>query len=142
MVFIDTGGWIAVSVTSDSFHEIASDYYLSLLARRVQLFTSNYVLDETITHIRYRFGHRPACWFCDLYEKAEQRQLVTTLWVDAPIVQDALETFRKYSDQRFSFTDCTSFALMQRHSLKEAFAFDSHFETFGFLREPQLPTGK
>jgi len=62
MVFIDTGGWIAVAVTSDSFHEIALNYYLELIAKRVRLFTSNYVLDETITRIRYSFGHLQACW--------------------------------------------------------------------------------
>jgi uncharacterized protein len=137
MVFVDTGGWIAVAVTSDSLHELALNYYLNLIAKRVRLFTSNYILDEAITRIRYDFGHAQACRFCELYEEAEQQQLITTLWVDAPVAKEALETFRKYSDQRFSFTDCTSFPLMQRHALKEAFTFDSHFETLGFLRQPQ-----
>jgi predicted nucleic acid-binding protein len=137
MVFVDTGGWIAVMVVSDSFHEIARIHYLDLLSRRVRLFTSNYVLDETITRIRYDIGHAEACRFCDLYEQAEKQRLVTTLWVDAGITQEALQLFRKYSDQRFSLTDCTSFVLMKLHSLKEAFTFDSHFDVHGFLRHPQ-----
>jgi uncharacterized protein len=142
MVFVDTGGWIAVTVVSDSFHKVATTYYVDLLSRRVRLFTSNYVVDETITRIRYDIGHAEACRFSDLFEQAQKRQLVTTLWVDETVAQEALQIFRRYSDQRFSLTDCNSFVLMQRHSLKEALTFDSHFEAFGFLRFPQIPRQK
>jgi uncharacterized protein len=139
MVFVDTGGWIAVAVASDSLHKVALSYYLELVAKQVSLFSSNYVLDETITRIRYDFGHAQACRFCDLYERAVQQNLITTLWVEQATAAEALGIFRKYSDQQFSFTDCTSFVLMRRHTLQESFTFDSHFETFGFLRRPQLP---
>src|SRR2546425_5808670 len=142
MVFIDTGGWIAVAVVSDAFHEAALSYYFDLISNSVRLFTSNYVLDETITCIRYDFGHLQALRFCELYEQAENKRLVTTLWVDPLVAREALETFRKYSDQRFSLTDCTSFVLMQRTSLTEAFTFDTHFETFGFVRQPKIPLQK
>jgi predicted nucleic acid-binding protein len=30
------------------------------------------------------------------------------------------------------FVDCLSFALMRRHRIKTAFAFDRHFEIAGF----------
>jgi predicted nucleic acid-binding protein len=136
MVFVDTGGWIAVSVASDSLHRVAQNYYEDLLSRRVPLFTSNFVLDETITRIRYDNGHAAACRFWDLYEQAEEQHLVTTLWVDAGVTQEALKIFRKYSDQSFSLTDCTSFVLMKLHSITEAFSFDSHFEILGYIRQP------
>jgi predicted nucleic acid-binding protein len=87
MVFVDTGGWIAVAVDSDTFHDAARIYYASLLLRRVPLFTSNYVLDETMTRIRYDAGHELACRFYDLYEEAENRHLITTLWVDETIAR-------------------------------------------------------
>ncbi|NWG14523.1 MAG: PIN domain-containing protein [Acidobacteria bacterium] len=138
MVFVDTGGWIAVSVASDSLHQLAQTYYEDLLSRRVSLFTSNFVLDETITRIRYDIGHAAACRFWDLYEQAEGQQLVTTFWVDAAVTQKALQIFRKYSDQRFSLTDCSSFVLVKVHSITEAFSFDSHFELVGFIRQPQM----
>jgi predicted nucleic acid-binding protein len=123
-------------VVSDSLHPVAQIYYEDLLSERVPLFTSNFVLDETITRIRYDIGHAAACRFWDLYEQAEEQHLVTTLWVDAVVTQEALQIFRKYSDQRFSLTDCTSFVLMKLHSITEAFSFDSHFEVVGFIRQP------
>jgi len=40
------------------------------------------------------------------------------------------------SDQDFSFTDCTSFALLSRLRIQEAFAFDHHFWAAGFVVVP------
>jgi predicted nucleic acid-binding protein len=37
-----------------------------------------------------------------------------------------------FPDQTLSFTDCTSFALMERIGVHEAFAFDSHFLVYRF----------
>ena len=136
MVFVDTGGWIAVAVEADTLHEVAKPYYANLLARRVLLFSSNYVFDETLTRIRYDFGHDLACRFSNFYEEAEKRRLLTTLWVDEEATRKALRIFHKYSDQKFSFTDCTSFVLMKSFKINEAFTFDKHFETLGFTRFP------
>jgi len=134
MVFVDTGGWIAIAEPTDTYHDVAKLHYARLLMRRVRLFTSNYVIDETMTRLRYDVSHSIACRFYDKYEKAGNRHLITTLWVDEDVTRQAWHIFRKYSDQKLSFTDCTSFALMQNHGIREAFAFDAHFEMFGFMR--------
>jgi predicted nucleic acid-binding protein len=39
---------------------------------------------------------------------------------------------RQYSDKTFSYTDATSFAIMERLGVKAAFAFDPHFRQHGF----------
>ena len=46
----------------------------------------------------------------------------------------ALEIYKKYSDQFFSLTDCTSFAIIESLKIEEALAFERYFtfETFGF----------
>jgi len=36
-------------------------------------------------------------------------------------------------DQAFSYTDCTSFAVMRDLSLNDAFTADHHFATAGFV---------
>jgi len=43
---------------------------------------------------------------------------------------------RKYADQSVSFTDCVSFALLERHNIKCAISFDRHFAIAGFAVEP------
>ena len=39
--------------------------------------------------------------------------------------------FRDYHDKEWSFTDCTSFVVMERLGVTRAFAFDDHFRQFG-----------
>jgi predicted nucleic acid-binding protein len=43
----------------------------------------------------------------------------------------AWRIFRQYDDKGFSFTDCTSFALMERLDINTVFAFDDHFIQYG-----------
>lgn len=42
----------------------------------------------------------------------------------------AWEIFRQHQDKRFSFVDCTSFAIMKRIGMQIAFAFDEDFRQF------------
>ena len=44
----------------------------------------------------------------------------------------AIHTFRKFADQKVSFTDCVSFVLMQKNNIGRALAFDLHFQLAGF----------
>ena len=41
--------------------------------------------------------------------------------------------FCRYKDKEFSFADCTSFALMEKFGIKNAFAFDEDFEKMGYI---------
>jgi predicted nucleic acid-binding protein len=43
-----------------------------------------------------------------------------------------VELFRKFADQKVSFTDCVSFVLMRKQRLTRAFSFDRHYEQAGF----------
>ena len=43
---------------------------------------------------------------------------------------------KRYDDKDFSFTDCVSFVVMWETGIKEAFAFDEHFNQMGFIRKP------
>jgi predicted nucleic acid-binding protein len=44
----------------------------------------------------------------------------------------AREIIQTYQDRSFSYTDATSFAVMERLGIRRAFAFDKHFEQYGF----------
>jgi predicted nucleic acid-binding protein len=70
--------------------------------------------------------------FWSAMQSAQGEGLLQILRVDETVWQEAMEIFEKYSDQQFSFTDCTSFVLARRENIEDVFAFDCHFSIFGF----------
>ena len=43
----------------------------------------------------------------------------------------AVQIIEQYRDKAFSYTDATSFAIMERLRIEAAFSFDRHFQQFG-----------
>jgi uncharacterized protein len=135
-VFIDTGGWIGTAVVRDQTHDAAAAYAKHLADGRIPLLTTNYVLAETYTRIRYDNGHAKALAFDALiHEMVRGRQLAIG-WVTPAIHDEALILFRRYRDQEFSIVDCASFVVARRKGIREVFGFDRDFVTMGFLLRP------
>ena len=136
MVFVDTGGWIALAVQRDRFHKKAAALYRKISKEKIVLVTTNYVLTETYTRILYDDGHEKSIQFNSLIQEAIKIGRLQLEWVTPPIHNDAWKIFEGYSDQDFSFVDCTSFVVADRMGVKEAFGFDDHFKTMGFILIP------
>jgi uncharacterized protein len=129
VIFVDTGAFLARYLSSDSLHALAARAWKQMERRKPATFTSNFVLDETLTLLARRAGYA--------FAAARGRHLFGSevlgiLRPDADIEEQALHLFEKFADQRVSFTDCVSFALMERHSIDRAFTFDRHFRLAGF----------
>mgnify|MGYP000863674131 FL=1 len=135
-VFVDTSGWLALIVRNDQYHKNATAYYQRLRSDQMPLVTSDYVLDETLTRLRYDAGLRIAIKAKAAIDKAEELNLLSMQWVDDVTVAQAWELFAKYQDQGISFTDCTSWSICQRLGIEEVFAFDRHFYLMGLTIGP------
>lgn len=140
MIFVDTGAWFAAAVRNDPDHGAAMAW---LSRNREPLITSDYVMAETATLIRMRDktvrGHRLAVRLAVRVATSLLRQQSAILEkvTDRDLAQ-ALNVFRKYADHAFSFVDCTSFVVMERLGLAQAFAFDRHFDAYpGIRRAPR-----
>lgn len=133
MMFVDTGAFLARYMSRDQHHVPAAALWKRLAAARTRCYTSNYVLDEAITLLGRRAGYGFAA------ERARNLYASSYLTILRPEESDehhALDLFEKYADQKVSFTDCVSFVLMKRASLKRVFSFDAHFERAGFRCVP------
>ncbi|MDI3547221.1 MAG: uncharacterized protein PWR10_873 [Halanaerobiales bacterium] len=133
IVFIDTSGWLAVAIKNDKNHRKAVNYYKRILNEGNLLITSDYIIDETITRLRYDLSYGKAIQFKKLIDQAEDEDLLRIEWIDRKIFDKAISIFRKYNDQLFSFTDCTSFALCEENNIKNVFAYDDDFITMGYI---------
>jgi len=128
-VFIDTGGFAALYNAKDHHHATGRAIWQSAMQGRWTLFTTNYVVAETIVLLRVRAGHPAAVRFGDdLFATPAVRVIRVTPGNEA----DAWNLFKKFDDQDFSFTDCVSFAVMKELRLSQAFTFDHHFSVLGF----------
>ena len=134
MIFIDTAAFLAMENRSDAHHEEAIGYQRTCLKKGKQLVTSDYVLDESYTIIRMRAGHGIAVQFG---EALRTSRLLRIEHITSETIEDAWNLFKDFSDHKFSFTDCTSFALMEKLGIGSAFTFDAHFRQYGrFLVNP------
>ncbi len=129
MIFIDTGPWIARYLRRDQHHARAQAGWQRLAKRPPRLFTTNFVLDEAMTLLARRAGYDFAA------QRARAIYASEALTILRPAQADelaALALFEKLADQRVSFTDCVSFALMRANKIPRSFTFDRHFEHAGF----------
>lgn len=125
-LFVDTGAWYAYFNAEDPDHDAVADV---LEDERWHLVTSSYVLDETVTLVLTRRGHGPAV------RAGSALRDPRTVALDRVAGRDedaAWELFKARPDKGYSFTDCTSFVLMDRLGIEAALATDPHFEREGF----------
>jgi len=92
------------------------------------------VFDEIVTSI-VSFTRRK-----DLALKAGEAllssRITRVIKVNDEAFKDAWRLFKKFKDKLWSFTDCTSFVLMERYRLVTAFTFDEHYRQAGFKTLP------
>lgn len=135
-VFVDTGAWIAIAVARDEMHDAAAAYAADVVQRNLPLLTTNYVLSEAYTRIRYDDGHAGALAFDAIIQEMTRTRKLTVRWVNPAIHEAAMEIFRQYADHDFSVADCASFVVARDRKVREVFGFDKHFVTMGFTLRP------
>ena len=130
---MDTWAWYALADTEDPDHEMARQANERLVDQGHTFVTTNFVLSETITLIRYHLYHAAAVRFWHTLHELISAGLVELVRVSETHENAAWEIFERYADQRFSYTDCTSFAVMEDLQLTYAFTADRHFATCGYI---------
>ena len=124
-IFVDTGAWYAYLDCKDPDHYAVVDI---LDQHSSQLLTTNFIMDETITLLRYRAGRESAIKFGELLFSGVVAHLEQVSRIDQ---QKAWKLFQKYDDHCFSFTDCTSFVVIERLKILTTVAIDNDFREYG-----------
>lgn len=125
-LFVDTGAWFAYFVAGDPDHAAVAEGINSFGGR---LLTTDYVFDELVTliRIRTRSGRE-----IDIGEQLRLGGVAVLETVTLDDFEAAWRFFVQHSDKGYSFTDCTSFAVMRRLGIDLAAAVDPHFRQAGF----------
>jgi predicted nucleic acid-binding protein len=102
------------------------------------LVTTDFVVDETLTLLRFPLGLGAAeTW----WQQVDRGPRLRWERVDSDRFEKARQLFFQYRDKDFSFTDCTSFVTMREVRLTHALTTDRHFRRMGFQVVP-APRGR
>lgn len=109
-VFVDTSAFYALEDATDRHHREAHAIQRWCLQQRRRLFTTDHVLDESITLIGARLRPARAVRFARLLLVS---RVVHVVRADEVLEEAALNVYERLNDARLSFTDCVSFAVMR-----------------------------
>ncbi|NHM26927.1 PIN domain-containing protein [Desulfofundulus sp. TPOSR] len=124
-IMVDTSAIYALLDRSDNMHQQAVSILKELSTKGVAVVITNFIVAECHALLVSRLSPEIArawlkglCWPVERVNEEDENR--------------AREIIFTYSDKSFSFTDATTFAVMERLGISSAFAFDRHFIQFGF----------
>ena len=126
-ILVDTSAYFALTDRSDHHHPAAVGF---IDTNDRPLVTTDLIVVETLNLVQARLGPPHAI---TLGKRLFNPATTPILKLTEPDVAQAWVLFQRYRDKAFSFTDCTTFALMTRLRIAAAFAFDVHFRQYGRL---------
>jgi len=126
-VYCDASFFIALFSKKDIKHKRALELFKEIKEEQITIYTSWFVISESMTVLRYQYGYTEALSFnqsIDLYRihQASENQL-----------QQAVSVFNLFNkDKKISFVDALTRVLIYGDLKKiPALSFDSDFKTLG-----------
>lgn len=137
-IFADTSGWASLLDTDQEYHLLASSIFAAVQENNRQLVTTNYVITELIALLNspMRYPREQAIEFVNRIKTSKS---VRVIHVDETLDADAWMLLSKRLDKTWSLVDCSSFVVMQREGLTQAFTHDHHFAQAGFMPLLKIP---
>lgn len=129
-IFVDSSAWISLTVEKDSNHEHAVHLFQSLSVT-ARLYTSTFIVDESVTKIRKLLGQQDAeVFFFDLLRQ-ERRKSVHILPVTKSVILQSVQILSRHpTPNTFSLTDASIIVLMKRYTMSRLLTFDGDFKRF------------
>lgn len=128
-VFVDSSGLYALADRRDSYHAQAEERVRKLIESGARLVLTDYIVDEACTLAKVRAGSDAAL---RLLEIVERSRAIDMFWISVEHFEAAKALFRRRADHGYSFTDCTSFVVMDKLRIRDALTSDHHFVEAGF----------
>lgn len=128
-VFVDSGAWIALAASGDPLHSRAVETWRRISTGGHTICTSVPVILETFTFLDRNTRREVALGWKDSLCRVSGLQ---TLECEAEDMPNVWTYFERRDLHKLSAVDATSFVLMAKHGIKNAFAFDHHFASVGF----------
>ena len=126
-VLIDTSAYFALFDLDDDHHPRALTILDGIVSHGWYVIVTSFIVAETHALLLNRLGYRVATQFL----RDMEHTTTTVEWVTPGDIERARQIIYQYDDKRFSLTDASSFALMERLHIPYAFTFDRDFAQYG-----------
>lgn len=134
-VYVDSGGFIALVWRRDKDHLRVARRFRALRRQERALLTTEAVISETATRLRYDAGLAAALAFHRLVAEAESQGALVVHAGDRRNRRAAFAVMEQYGDLRLSLADCLG-AVVAARAGATVLGLDNDFRVMGFTLEP------
>jgi predicted nucleic acid-binding protein len=126
LIFVNSSGWLALYNPNDPNHEAAKQLWADLSQQRVRLVTTDYVMDQVFTALKFWGSLHAAVAFNEVVRNSS---LIRLFIVDSVVFDRAWRTFKEDDFPSWTFTDCLNYAVIQYLGVTEVVTFDPLFSS-------------
>jgi predicted nucleic acid-binding protein len=131
-LFIDTWGWITIHNKREPRHEEINTFYRNFRTQGGTVYTTDYVLDETLTLLFRRLSFSLAKNSVAFLDEAIRQGYLRLEWITPERFEQAKKLRLRFQDRpKISFTDLTSMVVMEELGLISILTEDDHFVQVG-----------
>lgn len=132
-LFADTSGWGNLIDSTQPYHALTAASYRTARQQNRKVVTTNYIITELVALLTSPLRiPRPTA--IDFIQGLKTSPYVEIVYIDILIDTQAWQLLASRKDKEWSLVDCSSFVVMQQHSMVETLTTDRHFEQAGFIR--------
>ena len=135
-LYVDTGAFIALIWHRDRDHERVAAAFRRHRRDGSVLITSEAVIAETATRLRYDASLPAAAAYRSVIDRAEAQRSLRVRPTDAVLRGAAFDVMDRYADLRLSFADAVGAAVARDERADAVLALDDDFRALGFTVEP------
>ena len=110
-IFVDTGAFIALGWQGDQRYRVAVEFYRKY-RDSWQMFTSNYIIAETYTWLRYHATAPNAFIFLETIEQLQSGSRLFVVHAELEIEEKAKQLLRQHRDLILSYPDAVTGAII------------------------------
>jgi len=130
-IFIDTSAFIALMVSSETWHQKCAEKYQEYSRQNALFYTNDLVLAELYTRLVYDFSKQVCKQVVKEIKKLQEQGFLHIFQLDAGLLNQAESAMLRFAEHKLSFTDAGIYSLVKLYGLDEVFTLDSDFKKVG-----------
>lgn len=136
LLYVDTGAFIALLWRRDRDHGRVSEHIRRVRAAGDTLLTSEAVISETVTRLRYDAGLPAALAFRRALDLTTATRSVLVRESDQGLRSAAFGVLSRFPDLKLSYADAVGAAIADERRVSAVVGLDNDFRVMGFVLEP------